>query len=401
MNILIFSEYYYPERFLISEIAERLVEEGNRVTVVTGLPNYGFPNGEVLPEYKNGSHNNEVVNGVNILRCNVRGRKTGTINLLINYFSYAVNANRLAKNIDSDYDVIYLYQLTPILQAFPAIQFAKKKKIPIVCYCLDLAPECGQRLIGKYKLFGCLYARFSKWAYRQFNKVAVTSKAFIEYLSSVNKVDIDRICYLPQHASDTLLKCDLCKYPTGSPRVFMFAGNIGKGPNLQNIVLAADKVVHNGITDFQIQFVGGGSYKETLVKLVSDMQLNEYVKFFDAVPMHEMSDVYKRADALIVTLRKGQKTVPGKLQAYMATGKPIIASMDSSGREMIEEADCGICVPADDYVALSEAISDYIERPLSYQKYGENGKKYFIENFTINTHIMRLIDILHMVANDK
>ena len=50
MNILFFSQYYYPEQFLINEITTKLVKDGHNVTVVTGLPNY--PDGVIRGEYK-------------------------------------------------------------------------------------------------------------------------------------------------------------------------------------------------------------------------------------------------------------------------------------------------------------------------------------------------------------
>ena len=40
MNILIVSQYYWPENFRINELSKELVKLGNNVTVLTGLPNY-------------------------------------------------------------------------------------------------------------------------------------------------------------------------------------------------------------------------------------------------------------------------------------------------------------------------------------------------------------------------
>ena len=40
MKILIVSQYYYPERFKVTDLAEELFARGNHVDVLTGLPNY-------------------------------------------------------------------------------------------------------------------------------------------------------------------------------------------------------------------------------------------------------------------------------------------------------------------------------------------------------------------------
>ena len=60
MKILVVCQFYYPENFVITNICENLVKQGNDVTVLTGKPNYGY--GYILPEYKNVKR--ETINGV-------------------------------------------------------------------------------------------------------------------------------------------------------------------------------------------------------------------------------------------------------------------------------------------------------------------------------------------------
>ena len=40
MNILVVSQYFYPENFRINDVAAALAEQGHRVKVLTGLPDY-------------------------------------------------------------------------------------------------------------------------------------------------------------------------------------------------------------------------------------------------------------------------------------------------------------------------------------------------------------------------
>ena len=40
MKLLIVCQFYYPENFVITKIAERLAALGHDVTVLTGKPNY-------------------------------------------------------------------------------------------------------------------------------------------------------------------------------------------------------------------------------------------------------------------------------------------------------------------------------------------------------------------------
>ena len=84
MKILIVCQFYYPENFVITNIAEKLASFGHDVTVLTGKPNYGY--GYILPAYKNVS--SEVVNGVKVERVNIKPRKHSRISIINNYLSF-------------------------------------------------------------------------------------------------------------------------------------------------------------------------------------------------------------------------------------------------------------------------------------------------------------------------
>ena len=91
MKILMVCQHYFPERFQNQDICEQLVRDGHEVTVLAGLPNY--ETGYVPQEYKNGQHNNEKINGVQIYRTFEIGRRKGVFWRMLNYFSYMFSAS--------------------------------------------------------------------------------------------------------------------------------------------------------------------------------------------------------------------------------------------------------------------------------------------------------------------
>lgn len=395
MRILTICQYYYPEQFLINEICEELAKRGNEVTVITGVPNY--PKGVVFEGYENGKRSDEIVNGVHVIRCNIRPRKQGKLNLLLNYFSYMVKATREVKKHKGEFDVVYLYQMTPIMQAYPAIRYARRNNIKIVCYCLDLAPASGEDIVGNIKPFFAIYRWFSKWAYQHCDMIAVSSKDFIDYLHTVHDIPNSKMTYLPQHAPEGLLGEDLIKTESDGIVDFMFAGNIGFGSRLDFLIMAAERIINQGYK-LRVNIVGDGSDKARLQSFVEQRNLQKNVLFFDAVPMSKMRNVYKKADVLVVSLRKGQLTVPSKVQAYMATGKPILGMADGSAKKLIQEVGCGKCVAAEDVEGMSEIMKEFIVDQSSFAVCGVNGKKYFEENFRLSTYISRIYRLLHEMA---
>ena len=44
MNILIVSQYFYPENFRINDLANELKNRGHKIVVLTGTPNYLMEN---------------------------------------------------------------------------------------------------------------------------------------------------------------------------------------------------------------------------------------------------------------------------------------------------------------------------------------------------------------------
>ena len=95
MKILIVSQRYWPESFRITDIAETLVKEGHKVTVLTGLPNY--PQGYLYDGYKHGENRVQEHNGVKIYRAKEIERRNDVIHRFLNYYSFPHCAKKLIK----------------------------------------------------------------------------------------------------------------------------------------------------------------------------------------------------------------------------------------------------------------------------------------------------------------
>lgn len=385
MKILIVSQYYYPEQFQINEIAPELVRRGHDVTVLTGLPNY--PKGETYPGYGVGEEN---INGVRVIRTKLHPRKSGALHLGWNYISFVYHAGKAAKKLQEKYDIVLAYQLSPVTVIQPAIVYKKKYSIPLLVYCLDIWPESAQAHVKSDK--GLLYSYISKLSmklYQQCDHIAVTSRPFIDYHRRVNHIHPDKMSYLPQHADDTYLTMDLTA-PDNGIADFMYAGNLGQGQRVDVILKAAAEIREK---QFVLHIVGDGSVRQELENLCDELGLKEKTFFYGNQKREDMPDFYKKADALLITLRGNNfvgNTMPGKLQTYMTCGKPIFGAINGAAMETIELAQCGTCVEAENHVGLARIMSDFIEHPENYTACGRNARVYFQKHFTLNQHIKLL-----------
>ena len=384
MKILIISQYYYPEQFQINEIAPKLVRRGHEVTVLCGLPNY--PKGKIFEGYENRLR--EEINGVKVIRCKNVPRGHNPLQLVRNYYSFVKESKKVIRTLPGDYDVVLGYQLSPISSMEAALEYKSLYGKPVLFYTLDIWPVSAEAMLhGKKNPIYWWVKRLSKRIYQGADRILVTSRPFIDYLHRVVDVPMARLAYLPQHAGTEMLEMDLQAEDNGVAD-FMFAGNLGKGQRVDVIVKAATLLGKRD--DYRIHIVGDGRMRQELEQMVKENGLVENVVFYGNQKRADMPDFYKKADVLLISLRGNNAvgdTMPGKLQMYMTTGKPIIGAINGAAKEVIEEAKCGSCVKAGDYKGLAKLMQFYIEHPKDYDVCGKNARNYFKRHFTLERYM--------------
>ena len=392
MKILVVCQYFYPESFQINDICRELVKSGNEVTVLTGLPNY--PSGTVPEEYRHGRLREDTWDGIRIIRCFEIGRRQGVFWLGLNYLSFCLSAAWKSRTLGDDFDVIYVYQLSPVLMAFPGKVLKKRLHKPLYLYCLDIWPESMRTVLhDRRPLLLWVIEKISTALYQASDRIAVQSPAFLEYFETVHKIPPKRLAYIPQYAEG---ECADSRMIAKSPFNFVFLGNIGTAQGI-DIMLTAAEILHPSFS-FVMHFAGDGSFSCTAKELVSQKGLSECVKFYGRRPPEEMPGFYRMADACLLALNTGSlidDTIPGKLQGYMAAGKMVIGAIGGPAREVIEEARCGLCAAPGDAKDLAEKMACFMREPEKYQDCGKNSRAYFEKHFSKKRYLEETCRILN------
>jgi len=377
MKILVVCQHFYPENFRINDICYELVKRGNDVTVLTGLPNY--PKGKILKEYKWFKNRNQVINGVKIKRCSLVGRGNSTLMMIINYMWFAIFASIKALFMKKDFDLVYVYQLSPITMTWPAIVVKKLKKIPLVIHVLDQWPI--SITTGGIKKSSLVYKILTKWSIYAYNKadlITCSSRSFKKYFINELKLSKDKqYTYLPSYAES-----DYKNINKIDNKVFdlVFAGNIGPAQSVETIVEAANILKNNKNIFFHI--VGDGLSRDICEELANKYELDN-IKFYGYFDVKEMPRFYELADAFLITMVDNEvvnSTLPAKVQSYMLAAKPIIGAISGEVEDVIEDADCGLCCESLDYNTLAQLILE-ASKNKNLNKWCKNSEKYYNNHF--------------------
>lgn len=378
MRILLVSQYYYPERFSVSDIAEELVKLGNQVTVLTGKPNHGFH--KILDEYKKVSF--EQRNGVDIYRVNLKPRKLSRFSVIQNYLSFHRNAKRKVNKIKGEFDVVLTISLSPVISIAPAIKYAKKHKIPCVLYCQDLWPESTvvTNAVKKGSLFYKILYKWSVSLYKKCTKILISSPSFEQYFR-------DEL-YITDKGFKTVYQPIILSTKKSEPVVFnnkhniVYAGNIGK---IQLIHELIDAMKYVKTPDTKLYLMGMGSELENVKKRIADEHLENVVEYAGALPIEKAEAYYYNADALIVSLKnKGTvgKTIPNKAIQYMKYGRPIFGVIGGDAKELLEKAK-GTVFADENPENIAQNLDILLSKTDKEKaQMGLNNKQYFENNLT-------------------
>lgn len=392
-HILVISQVFFPENFRVNDIATEWVKRGYKVTVVTGIPNY--PKGEYYEGYSKKERTRENWNGIDIIRLPIRPRKTGMLNLGLNYLSFVRQGKkwvRKAKDIKAD--VVFTYEVSPMTQALVGVKYSKKYRIPHILYVTDLWPENVEIITGVHnRLFIGSIQKMVDYIYRRSDKILTSSKSFIEKIQK-RGIPESRIEFWPQYAEDFYKPVEGTNdqsIPHDEILNLVFAGNIGYAQGLSILPKAAVELKKRK-TQVRFIIIGDGRYKSELLKIVDESDVGEYFRFIDRKPAEDIPAYLCAGDASLITLSKSEVfaiTIPAKTQSCLACGKPILLSADGEVRNIIDEAKAGLTSASEDVEGFVENIIKFVElSPEERKKMGDNAleysKKHFVKEDLLN-----------------
>ncbi|MBC2741995.1 MAG: glycosyltransferase family 4 protein [Desulfosarcina sp.] len=316
MRILFLTQWFHPEPFFKGlPFAKLLQEQGHKVEVLTGFPNY--PGGKLYPGYKVVPFKREVIDGITVNRVPLYpSHDRSGLRRIANYLSFAVSSLLVGPWAIQKPDVVYVYNLITLVWAATLIRTIYKCKI--VYDVQDLWPESvlSSGLLNN-RIALNLLNKWCNWAYSRADKVAVLSPGFKKELirRGLLKENIE-IIYNWCDASAIQLKINpeySEKWGLKDTFNVVFAGTMGVMQGMDTVLESAC-LCQSVLPNVRFVLVGGGVEVKRLQAKAKLLDLKNVV-FIPLQPMAEMGKIFGVAHALLVHLKDDplfKITIPSK-----------------------------------------------------------------------------------------
>jgi glycosyltransferase involved in cell wall biosynthesis len=406
VRILFLTQYYYPEPVeKVHDLARGLVRRGHDVQVLTSFPCY--PRGEIYDGYRLSLGKQEVIDGVRVLRVpQIPDHSRTAWKRAAYYLSFALSAATIGLARVGPADVMLVYQAAlPIGLATWVLH--RLRRLPVVLDVVDLWPESIMSSgMLENPLAWRAVERVARWVYADAQHVSVVTEGYRRNLLRLGVPD-EKLGVIPNWMpSDTYHVEEpdpLVAEREGIAGRFtvMYAGNMGPLQDLGTVLQAAELLRDD--PDVQFVLVGDGLQFPELVARARERNLTN-VKFLGRRPPETMPSLYAHAGALLVHLRPdplSDVTIPSKLFAYLACGRPIIVGVRGDAEAFVRKGGFGVAVPPSDPAAMAQAVRELAHAPAAErERMGATALRLHREEFSSEVQTTRFEALLERVVGE-
>ncbi|MCG8448719.1 MAG: glycosyltransferase family 4 protein [Pirellulales bacterium] len=284
-----------------------------------------------------------------------------------------------------------------------ARRIARDLGIPFIYEIRDIWPESLVDVSGlsRWHPVYALFRRMEIKAFRDADGVIALLPGVRDYAAR-HGIDPSRTCYLPNGID-----------PAGYPELpapqerslfrFSYFGAHGPANGLENVLLAAEILQKSCQEPIEIQFVGDGSEKKSLMAKADALGL-ENVCFKEPLAKSALRVEAEKSDGFLFNLKKlpiieKYGLSANKLFEYLIHGRPIVFSC-SSYNNPVAEADAGVSVPPQSPQALAEAMLALARTDSkAREQMGRRGREYALAHHDLSKLACKLADFLEQQVN--
>jgi colanic acid biosynthesis glycosyl transferase WcaI len=416
VKILYVSQYFPPEMGApaarAAELAHHWSELGHEVSVLTGFPNH--PTGVVPEEWRPR------------LRRLLYHEKAGTADIyrtwlwplpnrksherMRNYASFCVSAALRGLMLPRP-DVI-IATSPQLLVSVSGWWLAFARQIPFVFEVRDLWPE-SLTAVGVGSEDSLLHQFLSKTArflYERSDRIVVVTPAFKDRLVEDWRVPAEKIDIIENGVEADLFNPSSLETTAeirrqldiGQKFLVSYIGTMGNAHGLETVLAAAEQMQTQDPNAIFL-LLGEGAEKQRIKSLADSRNLCN-VRFCDQQPREKIPAFISASDACLVLLKKTDvfKTViPTKMLEFMSCARPVILGVEGQARQIVDQAQAGICIEPENAAALVSAIRQLATDSELRTRMGRKGRDYVLQNFSRGRTAKKYLNVLESLVRSR
>jgi glycosyltransferase involved in cell wall biosynthesis len=402
MKVLIVTQYFWPENFRINDLSQELVLLGHEVTILTGTPSY--PVGNVYSDFKKNPAAFNEYKSASIVRVPIISRGKSKIKLALNYLSYVFSTITIGsyKLRRKKFDLIFVYEPSPVTVGLTAIWIKKIKKVPVIFWTLDLWPESLSAVdVLNSKITLSLIGKIVQYIYNRCDLILAQSHSFIPSIRKHCKDEIN-VEYFPSWAEKLPPSNELAPEVEFKKNTFdiLFTGNLGEAQDFPAILEAAEILKNE---ELRWLVVGNGRMHDWIKVEIKKRGLSSQFILLGEFPIERMTSFYNHSQALLVSLKADyylSLVIPAKVQSYLMSGLPILGMIEGETERIINDSGCGyVCKSGEGYL-LAEIVKKMMKTSIDTRKtMGIKGLNYATKEFDRDELIKKLESWMHEYAD--
>jgi glycosyltransferase involved in cell wall biosynthesis len=295
------------------------------------------------------------------------------------------NAVRAVRRAD-----VVLCVVPTVLAAFYSVALLRKQS-RVVLWVQDLVARAAESVAIPNFARGILAATAAAeaWTVRHADRVVVCSPGFRDYYVS-HGADPAAFELIYNWADLTRISGEAADSRSGPTR-FLYAGNLGYTQGLETLV-DAFRYLEN---DDTLDIVGDGNAANDIARRASGLAR---VTLQPPVPQEDFPRLLSEHDVHLVVQRRASAgaNLPSKIATYLASGRPVIASIDptTAAAQLLQESGGAVLVAPEDSPALAEAMRRLSEQPALRDELGRCARTFAEQQFDKDAALQRLEVVL-------
>jgi glycosyltransferase involved in cell wall biosynthesis len=296
----------------------------------------------------------------------------------------------------------------PMTLSIPALWFRAIWGTPFLLDIQDLWPESvtGSGMLGAGWIES-LISRCCTFAYRQAKRMIVLSDGYKRRLveRGARPDDVAVIynwCDPSQENGDFDAPVKDTFGLAGTLNI-VYAGNLGELQALETVVRAA-LILRDRLPRVRFVLLGSGT-RESALRRLAETEGASNVRFISRLPLDRLAEVFHFASVLLVHLKQDPLSdvgIPQKIQAYLASGIPILAGVRGDAAELVNRSGGGRTCEPESPEDMAESLAGFAAMPeAELRAMGARGRKYYREHLSFDVGVRHVVEVLEAARHSE